>query len=518
MKKPYYLLCVLSQLIALPMLAQLDISFGKNGRASALTNMVGNGRAMLIQPDQMIVVAGDFFVSESNVGVDLARFTTKGLPDPAFGSGGTVLLPFNFRILPPFSIGIQSDSMLIVSCTFQNPDNSMFGVMIRLTKYGLIDYGFSPTGYLKLTAPYVPTCLLIQPDDKIVVGGYTSSSKPFTVVRYSKDGVLDAGYAKGGIFTTTGNAVDAIAFQSDGTVLAVGGTVNSATEAQLIHLTTKGILDMSFGTNGFTKLTVGANDGMNIGGITVIGNDYIILTGSYNPATAGDPQRLLVIELDPIGHLNPTFAGNGKLGVPFPHFIAAGFGAVGLYEGQIVAAGLVTAVGGGPNQLGLCRITANGAIDPTFGNDGTEVIGWTNSSQDLEPAAIAIQKDQRIVVAGGLGGEGIMAMRFNNPIILPPPPVVDAFAAAQTLPLASMENVVRLYPNPSSQTVNIAGLDPTTATIFRVTDAGGHQLLSGRTGSQSTYSLDIHQLPAGTYYLTLVAGNRQNTLSFIKIR
>jgi hypothetical protein len=287
---------------------------------------------------------------------------------------------------------------------------------------------------------------------------------------------------------------------------------------QTIHLSILGKQDMSFGSNGFSKLTVNTNDYLQIGAVTILGNNYILLTGSYTPATAHSQSRMLVVELDPGGNLNPFFAGNGKLGIPFPNYEAGGVGAVELYEGQIVAAASVSAVGGGPTQVGLARITANGAIDPGFGTNGLEITGWTNRSEYAEPSTIALQKDQKIVVGGNLGGSGLMAIRYLNPIILPPPPVVDAISPVQDNTLSSTEAAIRLYPNPASQTLNVQGLDPTTSTLLEVTDASGRIVLTTRSASAVLYSLEIGRLSAGHYFLSLATQTKRQTLSFVKTR
>jgi uncharacterized delta-60 repeat protein len=519
MKKIYFFLITLYQVFSLPVLAQLDNTFSGDGRASAVVGQISNGHNMLIQPlDQKIVVVGNY-VDGAATGIALARFTSTGGLDPNFGTGGKVEISYGSEVatINPFCIGIQSNGSIVVAFELQEPDLSMFAILIRLTSTGKVDYGFSPAGYIKLATPYQVVSLLVQSDDKIVLGGYSGSQNGFVVERLTKDGALDAGYGQGGVFSCALETVEAMAFQSDGSIIATG-VPWSGNFVQTIHLSILGKQDMSFGANGFSKLTVNTNDYLQIGAVTILGNNYILLTGSYTPATAHSQSRMLVVELDPGGNLNPFFAGNGKLGIPFPNYEAGGVGAVELYEGQIVAAASVSAVGGGPTQVGLARITANGAIDPGFGTNGLEITGWTNSSEYAEPSTIALQKDQKIVVGGNLGGSGLMAIRYLNPILLPPPPVVDAISPVQDNTLSSTEAAIRLYPNPASQTLNVQGLDPTTSTLLEVTDASGRIVLTTRSASAVLYSLEIGRLSAGHYFLSLATQTKRQTLSFVKTR
>jgi uncharacterized delta-60 repeat protein len=508
MKKLYSLLA-LAQILSLSVFAQLDITFNGTGRTSAGIGTTSDGYSMLIQPaDQYIVIAGDYYLGSTH-SVGLVRFTKDGVLDPAFGFGGRMILTFPYEN-GPVSLGIQSNGSLIVGFQILGTNEQQFPIIVRLTKTGQIDYTFSSTGYIAPSLPSI-NALLIQSDDKIVLG-----SAGYIVSRCTKDGVFDPGFGTNGVFALPGGSgvIRAMAFFSDGSIVATG---NGASAGQTIHLSTKGVQDKTFGTNGISALTVN-NDMLNIEGVTVTPGGYILLTGNYLPAGSSDTYRYLIAELDGGGKLNPGFAGNGKLGIPIANYSASGAGSIQLQEGQIMMAGTISPVSGGADQVALCRITANGAIDPTFGNDGTEIVGWTNKTTGVEAYNIAFQGN-KIVVGGALNGAGYMAMRFLNPIILPPPPIVDATTSTvQNSTLSPTDLPLRLYPNPATQTLNVQGLDPSATTLLQVVDAAGHSMLSTRLTNQTTHALDISQLPAGTYFLTLSTQSGKKTLSFVKTR
>jgi uncharacterized delta-60 repeat protein len=516
MKKIYILLTAMLQLLSLPLLAQLDNTFSGDGRASAAILSYSYGEAMLIQPkDQKIVVAGAY-LDGNFLNIGLVRFTTSGNLDTLFGNFGKVLLPFGNTTTEPYRVAIQSNGNILVTGEFiVAPDNSPEAVIVRLTPSGQIDYSFSPTGYLVVPHIYEAYALLVQADDKIVVGG--SGGSGFGVIRLSKDGVLDTGFGSGGMFTITGEEVAAMAFESDGSIIATGYTSGSV--VLTVHLSTTGAQDKAFGTNGISKFTVGTNDALDINGVTVISNNWIVVTGVYQPNTTNPTtSRFLVAELRSDGSLNPGFAGNGKLGIPFAGYDAYGWGAVELHEGQLVIVGQLFPTNDDQPQVGLSRITANGVLDPTFGPNGVQIVGWSNRNTNVGATAIALQSDQKIVVGGVAYGYGLMAMRFRNPIILPPPPIVDAIASAEDKNAPLTELPLRLFPNPANNTLNIQGLDASVTTAVQVSDAAGRIVLSARTSGAALYTLDISRLPSATYFFTLITDTRRKTLTFVKTR
>jgi uncharacterized delta-60 repeat protein len=519
MKKIYLLLLAILQLLSLPLLAQLDITFSGDGRASANILSGAYGEAVLIQPkDQKIVVAGYYNDGTLN-NIGLVRFTISGDLDTLFGIGGRVLLPFSVGTVSPYRVAIQSNGNIIVSGQFFiSTGAGREAVLIRLTPTGKIDYSFSPTGYLVVPQFAEAYALLVQADDKIVVGGNGGSG--FGVIRFSKDGVPDTGFGSGGMFTMAGKVITAMAFESDGSIIATGYTSGSV--VQTVHLSTTGVLDRTFGAGGVSTLTVGTNDAIQIYGVTVIGNNWIVLTGNYLPQETNSTFHFLVAELRADGTLNPTFAGNGKLGIAVPNYTAYGWGSVQLLEGQLVIAGELVPKGSGPVQVGLARISANGVPDPAFGPNGVQIVGWSNKSTNVGAIAIALQSNQEIVVGGGLGAGldlgGLMAMRFRNPVIIPPPPVVDAIASAEENRASSTELPLRLFPNPANKTLNIQGLDASVTTAVQVSDAAGRIVLSARTSGATLYTLDISRLPSATYFFTLITDTHRKTLTFVKTR
>src|SRR5262245_38181584 len=94
--------------------------------------------------------------------------------------------------------------------------------------------------------------LALQSDGKIVAAGETRSGlsgpRNFALARYNIDGSLDTTFGGGGKVTTaiSGGAAS-VALQSDGKILAAGGTT---TGFALVRYNIDGSLDSTFGSGG----------------------------------------------------------------------------------------------------------------------------------------------------------------------------------------------------------------------------------------------------------------------------
>jgi uncharacterized delta-60 repeat protein len=506
-KQMRHLYIFLALLLPISAFAQLDNSFDGDGRAFASVGSPCDGNDMLIQPaDQYVVVAGQ---SGYGAGWCLARFTTTGALDPKFGTGGKVTIPFASDA-ELVKIGIQSNGSIIVAA--QTHITAYYIVVFRITNLGQIDYTFNPSGYVQLAQSQELGSLLIQSDDKILLGGITNPTVGWRLTRLTKDGVAD-GYGTQGTVSATGYQLTGMAFETDGSVIVCGEGTDG--RGQAIHVSTTGVLDAHFGSSGYAHLTVNS-DAIDILNVSVIPGGDIVLVGDYLPAGTNQVYRILIIELTADGQYNPAFAGNGKLGVPLPGYNATGIGVVQTWSGRLVVAGYAVS---GRTSVALCRVMQDGSIDYAFGPNGVQLTSWSNSSYSLGSTAIALQKDAKIVVGVDVYGKGMGVMRYLNPFIIPPPPVVDA----QTNPLQNAaaninDASLRLFPNPATQALTIEGLDPNEKTLYQITDVAGHTLLTARPGSALSLSVDISSLAAGTYFLTISSPTRRKTLTFVEIK
>ena len=272
-------------LVRLTTAGQLDTTFGGTNGAPAGTTYIPFGIAggtldiatsALVQSDGSILVSGySEDVSTDNIYFAIARFTTAGLLDTTFGrttgtSAGTQYIPFAIGstvINITTSLATQSDGSIILGGFTTNGNTApSYFALARFTSAGKLDTTFGQTGTSQAGTQYIPfsisnsatvydysTALLIQSDDAILLGGWSSSADNFitttptsygAVARFTPTGSLDInfgqiGTAKAGTqyipFNTSNTAsttvidnIYALALQANGSVVAGGWSSNGA--------------------------------------------------------------------------------------------------------------------------------------------------------------------------------------------------------------------------------------------------------------------------------------------------
>lgn len=227
-----------------------DTSFSGDGLLTVTDSfLVNRGRSIVLQADGKYVVGTDGYV---------ARFNPAGTFDASFGSGGQVTSSTTDidRVL---SVLLQSDGKMIA---VGDEDGSFphYLKITRLNSGGSLDTSFDSDGRAVRffgTDVFIFGSGVIQPDGKILVGGYTYPHRPpgsngGVLLRYHPTGGLDDSFGVGGVVSFTGFCceIEDIALQSDGKVLTVGSN-------QLRRFHTNGSADTTFGDGGIVTLPIG---------------------------------------------------------------------------------------------------------------------------------------------------------------------------------------------------------------------------------------------------------------------
>jgi len=122
-----------------------------------------------------------------------------------------------------------------------------------------LDTSFGSGGFVKVhfLLGDGATAVVIQPDGKIVVGGYRNSGKGFALVRLNSDGILDSSFGDGGkvttLFENSSGYLTKLVLHPDGKLLAFGDasvTNPNRSVVALARYNSDGSLDSTFGTNG----------------------------------------------------------------------------------------------------------------------------------------------------------------------------------------------------------------------------------------------------------------------------
>lgn len=213
----------------------LDTSFGVGGSVTVTIGATGNtARALALQPDGKILVAGDY-ANGSNNDFAVVRFTANGTLDTTFGSGGKAVSPAGTSTDYAYSVALQSTGHILVAGYAYVVSTSDFA-MVRFTAAGSVDTSFGVAGRVLTpigTGDDYGLVIRVQPDDRIVFAGSTRTGTytDTAVLRFQANGSLDTGFGLGGKTTTTvsllSDVVWEMAIQSDGKLLVVGSANNN---------------------------------------------------------------------------------------------------------------------------------------------------------------------------------------------------------------------------------------------------------------------------------------------------
>ena len=303
--------------------------------------------------------------------------------------------------------------------------------VVRLNSNGTLDTSFGGHSFQGIQAPAgvaiidffvsgeIATCLVLQPDGKIVIGISIAGAPNLLLARFDEDGTFDTSFANGGLANLIFNGGPNTAFlvrQPDGKFLVGGGTL-------LARVTADGKLDTTFGQDGRAPLVVTANS-------IVLEPDGKILAISGPTGNAqSTPLPPMSINFLPVDSTIARYNEDGSLDTGFGTLgrrtSIVGISAALLQSnGQIVAAGPIfskTLVDAEAQSLtsqtafAVARYDSDGAIDNTFGSEGAVITSF--GAPFAFASSVAIQSDGRIIAAGEVSG-GFALARYTSAGVL----------------------------------------------------------------------------------------------------
>jgi len=300
----------------------LDPSFGSGGMVTTTFGPTADLMyAVVLQPDGKIVVAGGSGLIQQRDDVfALARYRPDGTLDPTFGSGGKVTTTF----------GPTSDDF--VQALALQPDGKIVaaGVDFVAGRVGPSDFAlarYRPDGSLdptfgsggKVTTDFASAsdfgnALLLQPDGKIVVAGYsfqgTVGPSSFALARYDTEGKLDPTFGSGGEVTTDlgpAGTAWAVALQPDGKIVAAGSGRPGI--FALARYNPNGTLDPAFGSGGKLTTAFGPRDEGQASALVLQPDGKMVAAGWSNTCTYGD---FALARYRPDGSLDSSFGSRVK--------------------------------------------------------------------------------------------------------------------------------------------------------------------------------------------------------------
>ncbi len=394
-----------SSILRLEANGAIDSTFvANNGSVQA-----GQIYSLLVQSDRKVVIGGDFgsFTPSGSplmIRKGLLRFDENGTVDPSFpteADGGKV-----------YSL-VQSGGGIVAGGNFASISGRVRGGVGRLSVLdGSVDISFVGS----LLAPTRPNTFLNLPNGKMLVGGnFDAVGNNFKskAVRLLADGSPDPTFSLDPSLTLP---VTAFSVQSDGRIL-LGSSVDSfptPSNPGLCRVNNDGSLDTGFNAD--------LGDIVTVSNIIVLDDGRILVSGTttqlISPTTSG------LIRLNSDGSADGTFSA----------IVAGSVSSTVLQpDGKILVGGSFTSVNG--TSVGrLVRLNANGSVDTTFGV-GT---GAGNNSVN----SIVLDSNNNIYVGGAFTSwNGVSQSRYLvrltatgaiDPTFGPPKITSAIFALAQT--------------------------------------------------------------------------------------
>ena len=342
----------------------LDTAFGTSGKVTTdIGSPYEEATAVALQPDGKIVVAGGAVIGLFNDFV-LVRYNTNGTLDTTFGTNGKVITNLVGVSAQAYSVAVQRDGKIVVGGQ-ANVNGGYDFALVRYNTNGTLDSTFGASGKVFTdfgTAQQgfsfaQASALALQADGKIVLAGlaYLGQDYDFALARYNVNGTLDTTFGSGGRvvtdFATPNAGVNSIAIQPDGMILA-GGLARS--RLALTRYTTRGALDLNFGTGGKVTTAIGLNDSVESlairvdGKITAVGQTFSSSDNTYHYA---------LVQYNSLGALDTSFGTAGKLTPVFGSARERVSSVIVQLDGKIVVAGGQATVNGvnGGSDFALAR-------------------------------------------------------------------------------------------------------------------------------------------------------------------
>ena len=371
----------------------LDTSFDGDGKRAINFGGTDAARAVLVQPNGRIVVAGDGGPASSFC---VARLRTNGALDTTFGSAGKRVIDFGGANESTQGAALQPDGKIVLAGA-----SDLRVAVARLNPNGSLDTTFSGDGKMTFSwgALSRASAVLVLPNGKILLAGFSGpEGGNIQVARLNANGALDTTFGTGGKAPVDFGGDDfglAMARQANGRILVAGRS--SAAGAVVARLRASGALDPDFDGDGRVTLPGGGS----ANAVLVQPDRRIVVVGN-----ASGNATMAVTRLNRNGSLDTTFDGDGTATIDFGSLADLAHDVVLQPDGKIVVGGYTQA----DEEVAVARLNSNGSPDSTFGAAGKATVDFGVATFGN---AVALQPNGRIVVAGQrTGGDDFAVARL----------------------------------------------------------------------------------------------------------
>lgn len=471
-----------------------------------------------------------------------------GVLDPAYGVNG-IVSSSELQIIR--GLIIQNNGKAVIAA-----NGSSGSGLYRFNADGSTDSTFGVNGIATISIGlsfYSNNALAVHDDDKLIVAGdkfVAGAGSVFAVERFNSDGTVDSTFGDDGIAVTNTeahyfNQVNVIFHQ--GKIIITGITIDQ--RLVLFRFNSNGELDNSFSGDGKLLFSAGSTaDYFLAESLEVSPDEKIILCGR----SFSDPAFL---SINWNGTLNSSFGEEGCLKIDFSPFDPD----AEYYEFtdlSIHSDGSISATSTGNNSplcyIFVCRISSNGILDSTFGNNG--IIALTDSF-DFYSEFIIVEQDKKVLLGTFKTYSEISVKRFDSTgepdstfavagstsinfgqvqyfrgIALQPDGNIIAVATKTSIEdttfimrylsdgsLPTTASLIKtgnsfIYPNPADNIITLRNFDSYGPASVFIEDISGDILFRKEINfslSQSTVTINIEDLHAGIYLVIIMSQDRK---------
>jgi uncharacterized delta-60 repeat protein len=328
--------------------------------------------------------------------------------DQSFGVGGALSLPMQ----QPTDVLVVPDGRSFTLSVAQPSSTGGFEVS-AFDANGTLDPAFGSGGRVVVAAPGFPTTMAFDPQGRILIAGDNyDSGYSLVTARLLPNGQLDSTYGSGGVsrLTNFGEVISRdVAVDAANRPILID---ESGPSLEFIRLTSSGAPDPSFGTNGDAKILIGGSTDNVFGdGLALTPDGGIVGTGSMVHGSSGY-EIGIAGKVTATGVPDPGFNGgdpsntsgsirstSGPLGVEPQSYRAVAVQG----DGKLVIGGYTRE----RVDFMVTRLLPDGRFDSTFGTGGVSRNYFGQATDvytgDTLATDVALQPDGSIVLGGRAG-------------------------------------------------------------------------------------------------------------------
>ena len=359
-----------------------------------------------LQPDGKVVAAGELQDGRSSWYFGVFRYNADGSLDTSFGSGGWTAVDLG-SFEHPRAVAVQPDGRIVVAGETDCETARCFAAM-RFNPDGSIDTSFGAGGVVRhefyLNAAWAND-MAIDRRGRIVLagsrlrGGDAQDSELVCVMRLLPDGRPDPSFSGDGVALIDhgyGNdSAEAVALQGGRIVVAGQGRNAAGARFGVARLRSDGRLDRSFGRRGHRLISFGRNRLATAHAVTTAPGGGLVVAGST--AIEDRMPQVAVTRLTRSGALDRRFGRVRTSPGPFGgHALAV---AAPTRRSVLVAGRAFADASIDASDWALIRYGRGGGLDRSFGAGGIARADFGTGSD--KATAVALTPD-RAIVAGSI--------------------------------------------------------------------------------------------------------------------